>query len=130
MGKNQEEHAGIKKEKVDEASQIREYKGVMGKILTVLFVIWFAFQMYFSSYGVLEAVKLRGVTLGFLLISAFILYPGTNKSKKNKKAPTIIDMLLIFLTIASVGYLILMFDVFAREWGGSIFLILIIFLEE
>lgn len=118
LERNQEKQINIKKEKVDEASRMREFKGIMGNILTVLFLVWFMFQMYFSSYGVLEAVKLRGITLGFLLITAFILYPGGKKSEINTKFPPVMDMILILLTLFSIGYLIIMFDVFAREWGG------------
>src|SRR5699024_6946610 len=80
--------------------------------------IWFLFQMYFSSFGILDAIKLRAWTLGFLLISTFILFLARKKDKRMKKLPTVMDMVCIVLSIVSVGYLILIFDTFARDWGG------------
>jgi len=81
-------------------------------------MVWFLFQVYFSSIGILDAIKLRAWTLGFLLVSTFILYPAKKTVKKVSKLPTAMDIVCIVLSIASVGYLILMFDTFARDWGG------------
>lgn len=102
----------------ENATQMRQYIGPMSIIITAIFVIWFLFQMYFSSIGILDAIKLRAWTLGFLLVSTFILYPARKKDKRVKKLPTVIDMICIVLSIASVGYLVIMFDTFARDWGG------------
>lgn len=107
---------GINEE--ENVSQMRQYIGPMSKIITVIFMVWFLFQVYFSSIGILDAIKLRAWTLGFLLVSTFILYPAKKTVKKVSKLPTAMDIVCIVLSIASVGYLILMFDTFARDWGG------------
>ncbi|SFE54800.1 TRAP transporter permease [Alteribacillus iranensis] len=103
---------------INTESQMKQYIGPMSKILTAIFIFWFIFQMYFSSIGILDAIKLRAWTLGFLLVLTFLLFPAKKVQRKIRRLPTKMDMLLIFLSIASVGYLILMFDTFAREWGG------------
>src|SRR5699024_12297350 len=94
LERNQEKQINIKKEKVDEASRMREFKGTMANTLTDLFLVWFMFQMYFSSYGVLEAVKLRGITLGFLLITEYILYLGGKKSEITTKYTIVMYIIL------------------------------------
>jgi len=104
--------------KEENISQMRQYVGPMSKFITVIFMVWFLFQVYFSSIGILDAIKLRAWTLGFLLVSTFILYPAKKTVKKVSKLPTAMDIVCIVLSIASVGYLILMFDTFARDWGG------------
>ncbi|UTR11920.1 TRAP transporter permease [Evansella sp. LMS18] len=105
-------------EKYDSESMIRKYGGPMAKVITLIAIVWAVFQLYYSSIGIMEAIKLRAWTLGFLLVLAFLLFPATKKSAKTRRMPTIWDTVCIILTIASVGYLINMFDTFAREWGG------------
>ncbi len=105
-------------EKYDTDSSMRRYIGPMTRVITLIAICWASFQMYMSSIGVLEAIKLRACTLGFLLIFTFILFPANKSDKKTRRLPTFVDMVWIALTIASVGYLVIMFETFAREWGG------------
>ncbi|NEU31394.1 TRAP transporter permease [bacterium LRH843] len=105
-------------EKYDVESQMREYVGPMAIIITGILIFWAGFQLYYNSIGILESIKLRAWTLGFLLVLTFILFPANRKNKKVRRLPTVMDLVCIALSIASIGYLILMFDTFAREWGG------------
>lgn len=104
--------------KYDMESMVREYIGPMVKIISIIFILWAGYQLYISSIGIMEAIKTRAWTLIFLLVLTFLLYPASKHSRNARRLPTVWDMLCIILSIVSIGYLILMFDTFAREWGG------------
>ncbi|MBU8906601.1 TRAP transporter permease [Desertibacillus haloalkaliphilus] len=90
----------------------------MLKVITVIAIIWSLFQIYVTSFGVLEAIKLRAWHLGFLLVFTFLLFPANKKKNKQRKLPTAWDIVCILLTVVSVGYLLLTFDDFARNRAG------------
>jgi TRAP transporter 4TM/12TM fusion protein len=102
----------------DSEARIREYIGVMGKVIFGIAIIWAIFQIYMSSFGVLAAIKLRAWHLGFLLVLSFLLYPASKKSFSARRMPTVWDMICIILSIASVGYLLITYDTFARDRAG------------
>lgn len=51
----------------------RNFLGMWAKVLLVLAVIWTFFQLYMSSYGVMDAIKFRAWHLLFLLLFSFLL---------------------------------------------------------
>jgi len=102
----------------DSEFRTRDYLGTTAKIVTGILVIWSLFQLYTSSFGVLEAIKMRAWHLGFLLILSFLIYPASKKSANKRKLPTVWDMICILLTLISMGYLLLTYDTFARERFG------------
>lgn len=104
--------------KYDSEFRTRDYLGVTAKIVTGILIIWSIFQLYTSSFGILEAIKMRAWHLGFLLILSFLIYPASKKSANSRKMPTVWDMICILLTIVSIGYLLLTYDTFARERFG------------
>ncbi|MCS0671331.1 TRAP transporter permease [Cytobacillus firmus] len=104
--------------KYDSEFRTRDYLGVTAKVVTGILIIWSIFQLYTSSFGILEAIKMRAWHLGFLLILAFLIYPASKKSANSRKLPTVWDLICILLTIISIGYLLLTYDTFARERFG------------
>ena len=104
--------------KYDSESRTRDYVGIVAKIIIGILVIWAIFQIYTSSFGILEAIKMRAWHLGFLLILSFLIYPASKKSTNTRKLPTVWDTICIILTIVSVGYLLVTYDTFARERFG------------
>jgi len=94
----------------------RHFLGNWARIILVLAVVWTVFQLYMSSYGVMDAIKFRAWHLGFLLVFSFLLYPRTKKSKR--VAPSKLDMILVLLSIISIGYFLFTYDVFVRERYG------------
>lgn len=95
-----------------------QYVGLMGKIVLVIAVIWTIFQLYMSSYGIMDAIKFRAWHLGFLLVLGFILYPANKKDGGNRLRPTFLDMTFVALTVLSIGYFLLTYDAFVRERFG------------
>ncbi|CAM3578747.1 TRAP transporter permease [Aeromicrobium ponti] len=104
--------------KYDSDFRTRDYLGLTAKVVTGILIIWALFQLYTSSFGILEAIKMRAWHLGFLLILSFLIYPATKKSAASRTLPTIWDMICILLTLISIGYLLLTYDTFARERFG------------
>jgi TRAP transporter 4TM/12TM fusion protein len=104
--------------KYDSESRTRDYIGITAKIITALLIIWSVFQIYTSSFGILEAIKMRAWHLGFLLILSFLLYPASKKSAKTLRMPTLWDIVCIILSLISIGYLLITYDTFARERFG------------
>ncbi len=104
-------------EEKDTDSRTRTYTGPMGIAVTVLLCIWVAFQLYFSTIGVISAVNLRAFHSIFLLLFTFLLYPSHKKENRIKKFPPVYDIILILLAVFTFGYLILNYTQIARSGG-------------
>lgn len=96
----------------DITSHLRQYVGPMAKVIFVLAVIWSLFQIYVSSFGIMEAIKSRAWYFMFLAIMIFLLFPAAKGGKKQRKLPSIFDWICIAATIASVGYLLLNYNAY------------------
>lgn len=94
------------------------YIGIMGKVILGIAVVWTIFQLYMSSYGIMDAIKFRAWHLGFLLVLGFLLYPAKKSNGETRIRPTLFDFVCIVLTIISIGYFLLTYDVFVRERHG------------
>ncbi|WP_236719737.1 TRAP transporter permease [Neobacillus mesonae] len=99
---------------IGESHSIRFYLGPMAKIIFSLAIIWSIFQIYVSSFGIMEAIKSRAWFFGFLTIMIFLLIPATKKAGQPRKLPTIWDWVCITASIASVGFLLLNYDGYAQ----------------
>lgn len=66
---------------VDEDASQRQFIGKWARVILVATIIWTFFQLYMSSYGVMDAIKFRAWHLGFLLVFSFLLYPSSKKVK-------------------------------------------------
>jgi len=104
-------------EETDADARMRSYDGMWGKIIVALLVAWAGFQLYFSTIGIISAMNLRAFHCMFLLIFTFLLFPITKKEKRRKTKPTILDLVLIVLTIITFGYLIANYTRIVRGGG-------------
>ena len=104
-------------EEKDADMRTRNYDGIFDKILTTLLVIWTIFQLYFNTIGVMDAITLRAYHAMFLILFTFTLYPAYAKEKKNRKSIPIYDMVLVLLTIAIFGYMIVNYQRIAMTGG-------------
>ena len=104
-------------EEKDADMRIRNYYGFFSIGLTILLIGWTIFQLYFNTLGMMDAITLRAYHAMFLLLFTFLLYPGYNKEKRERKFVPIQDGLLIFLAIFVFGYLILNYQRVAMSGG-------------
>lgn len=104
-------------EEKEAESRTRIYTGVSGTLLTVLLCLWAVFQLYYTTVGVISAINLRAFHCIFLLSFTFLLYPTYKKERRMRKLPPVWDVLLIALTIATFGYLILNYTRIAQSGG-------------
>lgn len=93
-------------EKVDSESRVRSYVGKAAKFITGIAVIWSVFQIFSAGSGIFDAITLRGWHLLFLLVMTFLLYPASRKSNRIVRYPALLDVVLILLSILSIGYLL------------------------
>lgn len=105
-------------EKVDVEARMRHYIGPMARIVSIITIVWSLFQIYVSSFGIMDALKQRAWFLGFLLVLIFLLFPAVKKENRTRKLPTIWDFICIVASISSVAYLLVTYDTFALERGG------------
>lgn len=94
-------------EKVDSELRFRKYIGKSAVIVSAIAIIWSIFQIYAAGTGVLDAITLRAWHLLFILTMVFLLYPARKNKILVQKYPTIVDLVFIGLSIATLGYLLL-----------------------
>lgn len=104
-------------EKTDTDSRTRTYTGASGIAVTVLLCAWTAFQLYFSTVGVISAVNLRAFHCMFLLLFTFLLYPAHKRENRIRRFPPVYDIVLIVLAVAAFGYFVLAYTGIARTGG-------------
>ena len=117
MGEAMDEKAQQLLEETDADARMRSYDGMWGKVIVALLVAWAGFQLYFSTIGIISAMNLRAFHCMFLLIFTFLLFPMTKKEKRRKTKPTILDLVLIVLTVITFGYLIANYTRIVRGGG-------------
>lgn len=84
---------------IDRESKYKTFTGIQKTLLTILLTSFSAFQLFASITNSLPQQIVRYGHIGFAISLAFIMYPATNKSDRNKQS--IFDMLLagLFATI-------------------------------
>lgn len=85
---------------------MRELKGWVKWFVSICLVAVALFHLYTAIFGVFQPRIQRGVHLLVLLPMAFMLYPATKKSPKDR--PTIFDVIFALLAIAPPIYLMIM----------------------
>ena len=98
-------------------SRYVNYKGITSKAVAVLLIIWTVFQVYFTTFGAISAINLRAFHCLFLLLFTFLLFPVTRKSLKQRRYPSLLNLLLIALSIFCILYLVIYFPRVARSGG-------------
>lgn len=101
---NQSEEELVEKSEV--GSRFRVYAGKMAIVISFLTIVWSLFQLYAAGLGAFDAITLRGWHVLFLLVIVFLLYPARKKNVGKSARPSIFDVVLIFLSVAALGYLL------------------------
>lgn len=79
----------------DKESAYRRLSGSQDKIVSIIAVLFTLFQLYTSIFGVLPAQIQRTVHLCFILVLAYLMYPGSKKADKSRFAlPDVVLALL------------------------------------
>lgn len=101
----------------EHSSRYVNYEGITSKAVVVLLIIWTLFQVYFTTFGAISAINLRAFHCLFLLLFTFLLFPVTRKSLKQRRYPSLLNLLLITLSIFCILYLVIYFPRVARSGG-------------
>lgn len=96
---------------------MRTYTGKTNTVITVLMILWVAFQLWFSTFGIMPSVDLRASHCLFLLIFAFLLCPSCKEQEMTLSRPRIFDIILIALAFLAFGCLIINYTKVARDGG-------------
>ena len=107
-------------------SKLRTYKGPLGQITTVLFLVWAVFQVYANTLGSIDVMALRTWHLFFLLGFTFLLFPTYTKEKRTRAIPPVWDLALLALTVFTFAYLLKNYTVIAKRGGYLLKLDLIV----
>lgn len=101
---------------IDRESKYRNFGGIQNKILTVVLAVFSLFQLYASISGMVPQQILRYVHLGFAICLAYIMYPSTKKSDRNKMNP--LDFLFAGLFICVIGYFLVNYKALQYRAGA------------
>ncbi|MFA6688880.1 MAG: TRAP transporter permease [Sphaerochaetaceae bacterium] len=101
-------------------TKLRTYKGPLGHIITVMFLVWSAYQIYANTFGVVDAMTLRTWHLLFLLVFTFLLFPTYAKEKRERIVPPVWDIVLLAVTLFAFGYILKNYTVIAKRGGYSL----------
>ena len=97
---------------------MRTYTGKTNTAITVLMMLWVVFQLWFTTFGIISAVSLRAIHCMFLLLFTFLLYPAdTSRKNETVSRPKVTDIILIAVSLAAFGYLVLKYTDVARSGG-------------
>ncbi|NLN17297.1 MAG: TRAP transporter permease [Firmicutes bacterium] len=83
----------------DEAVEQRKLTGRSKQIIAFLAASVSVFHLYVAKFGILEALQMRALHLGLLLPFAFLLYPGSKKSPRDKASPLDIALAITALLV-------------------------------
>ena len=95
-----------------EESSFREMGGVLGRIVTVIAVVFSLFHIYTGGFRALVAYEQRGVHLTFVLVLIFLLIPYRTGRKISWP-----DICLAVLSAAAGAYLVIGADEIAERIG-------------
>jgi len=93
---------------------MRELKGIHLYIVSVIAFVASMYHLYTATFGIFTPRLQRGFHLMFLLPLAFLLYPATKKSPKDR--PSICDYVLSLLVFFPSIYVILQNSRLEKRW--------------
>jgi TRAP transporter 4TM/12TM fusion protein len=99
----------------DKSSNIRNLKGILNKLVTLLTAAMSLFHLYTAAFGSLLTMKQRATHLLFVLVIGFILYPRSKKARKDRVA--ILDWFLAALGLIVTSYILYDYESLVRRGG-------------
>ncbi|WP_154865143.1 TRAP transporter permease [Neofamilia massiliensis] len=100
---------------IDKESSYRRLEGWQNKLVIFIAIAFSIFQLYTSIFGMLPAQKQRNIHLCFVLVLAYLMYPGT--SKGNRKKFGVIDVIVACLGAAATLYSVINYEPLIRRAG-------------
>lgn len=85
---------------LDSESNFRKLSGFLAKLTSIVAIGLSVFQLY-TAWSPLESIKQRAIHLTFVMVLAFLLYPGRKKSKQ----VSWLDWVLAAGSLITIGYL-------------------------
>lgn len=116
FGKNKAIPEDIDVTQLERESNVREFSGIGGKIITGILLCLTLFQLYSSVMGTIPPQLVRMTHLSFVIPLSYWLYPATEKGSRNKM--NYIDLLLGFVYIGVALYYILNYKDLVRRSGA------------
>src|SRR5690554_7816110 len=80
----------------------RVLTGVFALAFNLIAAAFSVFYLYTSGFGLISTETNRGIYLMLTSVLVFLLYPARGGAPKNR--PSIVDLVLIALTVISIGY--------------------------
>ena len=102
MAKPQKHLETVDMAEFDRESSYRNNKGLMGKIITAILLIFCTFQLATTVFGTLPAQLQRMIHLGFVVVLAYLLYPARRKNRKDVLTP--VDAVCAVAFLGCVSY--------------------------
>jgi len=102
------EDFGKKKKK---RAKRRKFEGTQKYVVTVIAVLMCLYHLFAAIYKI-NPIQQRAIHLMFVLVLIYMLYPASHKSPKHR--PSSVDWVLVVLSIASVGNVLLRVETWAR----------------
>ena len=102
-------------QRLDRESSYRKLSGTWEKITTGLLLCFTLFQMLTAMIPTMPAQQLRMTHLGFVIVLAFLLFPATMKSSREKIAWQ--DYLFAALFLGVVSYYLLNYEAIINRSG-------------
>ncbi|ABR50773.1 TRAP transporter, 4TM/12TM fusion protein [Alkaliphilus metalliredigens QYMF] len=99
----------------DTSSNIRNLKGLLGKIIVYIAIFMSLFHLYTAGFGTLLAMKQRTVHLLFVFVLGFLLYPLRKKSDKTKVP--FYDWIFMGGGILVTSYILFFYEQLVRRGG-------------
>lgn len=103
------------REKYDSESLKRNSVGLIGLIVSGIALLMALFHLYTSGFGLLETLRQRGLHLMFVLMLAFLLYPATRKSRRDRI--TVPDGLFALVAMFAAGYVVVEYQALLFRGG-------------
>ena len=87
-------------------TKLRSLGGAVSKIVSFIAIAMSLFHLYTAVFGVFESILQRSAHLGFALILVFAIYKPLNRATKNDHRISVIDWVLILLSIGCYSYFV------------------------
>ncbi len=101
---------------LDKESNVRSFTGIQNTLLTILLACFTTFQLYASITSRVPQQQVRYIHLGFAIALAYILYPATNKGRKDKINP--LDGICAIAFVGVISYCIYNFTALQNRAGA------------
>ncbi|MGM9520360.1 MAG: C4-dicarboxylate ABC transporter permease, partial [Phascolarctobacterium sp.] len=103
--------------KLDKESTTRTFSGAMKKIFFVLCILVSCYHLYTATFGPPLTLIHRSIHVSMMLVLTFLMYPMCKKSSFT--TPSILDWILVALSLAAPIYIINDYQGFVERAGNA-----------